>query len=188
MKTDPAMPLHVGDYLQDTMALNRAEHGSYILLIMAYWTRGGPLPSDDRSLQYIARCPDSDWERTKSVLAQFFDVSNGSWKHKRIDRELHEAKERKQNILQASQLGVQARRKLGQLPPVNPPDKPAVSQSMRISLEKELDRVESRLEEIRSRAVIVAGDERRYTPGQRQELQILVNRKKQIVAGLGMVA
>jgi len=61
MKQDMWMPLWTGDYLKDTMGLSRAEHGSYMFLIMAYWNRGGPLPDDDAELQIIARCPDHEW-------------------------------------------------------------------------------------------------------------------------------
>jgi len=58
---------------------------------MAYWANGGPLPNDNESLREIARCPSSEWARTKGLLQRFFAEENGSWRHKRIDQELSDA-------------------------------------------------------------------------------------------------
>lgn len=53
---DHWLPLHVGDYLADTMHLSTLQHGIYIRLIMHYWKRRG-LPADERSLAQIAGIP-----------------------------------------------------------------------------------------------------------------------------------
>lgn len=188
MKAEPAMPLTVGDYLQDTMGLTRQEHGSYMLLIMAYWANGGPLKNDDCSLKTIARCPDSEWARTKGIMEQFFDSSNGVWKHKRIDSELEKSKRR----TAIAMMGVQARRESGSLPaqpPVQPSVKPTVSPSVQaINNRAELERVEKRMVEIRNLGSKVAGGQTIYSAPQKAELSALKDRKKQLLEMLGFRA
>lgn len=78
------MPLYVADYLADTAHLTAAEHGAYLLLIMAYW-RHGSLPSDETMLQRISRMTPREWAKSRAVIAEFFDED---WKHARIENEL----------------------------------------------------------------------------------------------------
>lgn len=81
------MPLYVGDYLADTAHLTAAEHGAYLLLIMHYWRTGG-LPNEDAQLARIARCTKREWEKTRPVIAAFFDEN---WKHDRVASEIEKA-------------------------------------------------------------------------------------------------
>ena len=85
------MPLYVGDYLADTAGLSAEEHGAYLLLIMNYWTNGGPLPDDDARLSRIAACDPARWPSIRSVVSRFFKITRGLWKHKRIDAEIARA-------------------------------------------------------------------------------------------------
>jgi uncharacterized protein YdaU (DUF1376 family) len=86
-RADTWMPLYIGDYLADTMALEAREHGAYLLLIMHYW-RNGPLPDDDRALAGIARVDRATWmEDTGTIVRGFFQAIDGRLHHKRIDRE-----------------------------------------------------------------------------------------------------
>ncbi len=96
-KTDAWMPLWIGAYLADTQHLSRDEHGAYLLLIMAYWRGGAPLPDDDKRLASIVKAGLREWKTLRPVLAEFFVVGDGLWRHKRIDRELLAAGEKKQN-------------------------------------------------------------------------------------------
>lgn len=99
MRPDTWMPLYIADFLADTLHLRREEIGSYLLLIMAYWRLGGPLPDDDKALQQICRCPDQEWARCKGLLVRFFQPAAGQWAHKRIDLELKAASEEYQRQL-----------------------------------------------------------------------------------------
>jgi uncharacterized protein YdaU (DUF1376 family) len=91
MKPAVWMPCMVKDLLADTLHLDNSQFGSYWLLICAYWMRRGPLSDDDQQLRQISRCKETEWVRTKGVLAQFFDTSNGLWTHEKVDSLLAEA-------------------------------------------------------------------------------------------------
>ncbi|MCA9340402.1 MAG: DUF1376 domain-containing protein [Candidatus Saccharibacteria bacterium] len=94
------MPLYIGDYLSDTMHLSAEEHGAYLLLIMHYW-RNGPIRDDDATLLTVARIkPSRVSTKILSTVRSFFQTKNGYLVHARIDKELVDAlekKEQKQN-------------------------------------------------------------------------------------------
>lgn len=92
-KADIWMPLNIGDYLRDTMELSAEEHGAYLLLIMAYWTRRGPLPDDDKALRSITKISTHRWRKISPKMRAFFCVKDGFWHHKRIEQELQQAAE-----------------------------------------------------------------------------------------------
>lgn len=86
------MPFYVGDYLGDTQRLTTEQHGAYLLLILDYW-RSGPAPDDDAVLAQITRLPLAAWKRHRSAIARMFQVTDGEWRHKRIDHEISAAKD-----------------------------------------------------------------------------------------------
>lgn len=94
------MPLYIGDYLADTMHLTTEQHGAYLLLIMAYWKNGGPLPSSDQQLAAICRMPIDAWSNARAVLENFFDTStDGKWINHRAEEEMANAGEKKQKAV-----------------------------------------------------------------------------------------
>lgn len=86
------MPLYVADYLADTTRLTTEQHGAYMLLIMDYW-RNGALPDDDIALSNITRLTIQAWKKHRSTLERMFQIRDGFWHHKRVERELQEAEE-----------------------------------------------------------------------------------------------
>ena len=85
------MPLYIGDYLGDTMELDGPQHGAYLLLLMYYW-RNGPLPTDDAKLAQIARTDIRVWKKVVGpVVRGFFHELNGRLHQKRADKELAKA-------------------------------------------------------------------------------------------------
>src|SRR5689334_362252 len=84
----PYMRFYPADYLADAVHLTAAQHGAYMLLIMNYWQRGGPLPDDDARLARIARMGPREWARAKPLISEFFSIGGGAWSHGRIDAEL----------------------------------------------------------------------------------------------------
>jgi uncharacterized protein YdaU (DUF1376 family) len=90
------MPLYWGDYLRDTGHLDATQHGFYLLLIGHYWTTGKPLPDDDAKLWRIARADSIDhWKAHRTLIAEFFSIGDGEWKHARIAEELDRATEKR---------------------------------------------------------------------------------------------
>jgi len=95
-RVDIWMPMFWSDYRGDTSHLGAAHHGAYLLLIGHYWTRGKPLPDDDNVLWRIAAANGiQEWRKLRKVVAAFFQISDGLWRHRRVDSELAKAVERK---------------------------------------------------------------------------------------------
>ena len=90
-KADTWMPFYVADYLRDTMHLTTELHGAYLLLLMAAWTRGGRLPTDDLQLSGIAKMAPSQWRKVKPVLLSFFTIDGADMFQKRAVHEAEKA-------------------------------------------------------------------------------------------------
>ena len=88
---DAYMPLWIGDYLADTTHLTTEQHGAYLLLLMAYWRKGGPLPADEPTLARIAKMTTHKWKATRPILVALFLEEDGVWRSKRADAELEKA-------------------------------------------------------------------------------------------------
>ena len=113
-KGDQWMPLYVADYLADTTHLEGHEHGAYLLLLMAYWRNGGPLPADENRLRVIARTSPSAWKSMRDTLAAFFEVTATHWINRRADKELALVRQNMAAKSNAGKLGNQARWGRGQ--------------------------------------------------------------------------
>lgn len=85
----PFMPFFCGDYLKDTTGLSLEENGAYLKILMITWAQGGnPLPDDDGRMANHLSITRERWaKRLKPVLAQFFDLSGGTWRNERLERE-----------------------------------------------------------------------------------------------------
>lgn len=92
--------MDVGDYLRDTGHLTRAEHGSYLLSIMHYWSKGESLTT--REFRSICG-------REFMTVREFYSQEGDRWHHKRIDRELEGAKKRMQVAQDKGRKGAEAR-------------------------------------------------------------------------------
>jgi uncharacterized protein YdaU (DUF1376 family) len=85
-KTDIWMPVFIGDYLADTMHLSTEQHGAYLLLLFHLWRRG-TLQDDDAALAQITGLGRNAWSQARPVLAEFFQIHAGLWRHGRVERE-----------------------------------------------------------------------------------------------------
>jgi uncharacterized protein YdaU (DUF1376 family) len=131
-KTDAWMPLWIGAYLADTQHLSRDEHGGYLLLLMAYWRARAPLPDDDKRLSAIVKASAKEWRSLRPVLAEFFVVADGAWRHKRVDEELAGAQERKTKASGKAKAAAEARWKHGDThaPRNAPSNAPSIAQAL----------------------------------------------------------
>ncbi len=70
------------------MQLSPTEHGAYLLLIIAYWNRGGPLPNDDKYLAGISKLG-RQWKQIgMPIMRHYFVLAGECWRHQRIQNEL----------------------------------------------------------------------------------------------------
>lgn len=81
----PAMPFYTDAYLADTRHLTTEEHGAYLLLLMCAWrSKGCQLKDDDRQLARIVGISSARWKRLRTVLSEFFVISGGYWRQKKL--------------------------------------------------------------------------------------------------------
>lgn len=91
----PFMRVFWGDYARDTGHLDNTGHGAYLMLIKHYWCTQHALPDDDAILRRIACCDSLPaWLKIRPIVAAFFQIGGGVWRHKRIDSELSAAAQR----------------------------------------------------------------------------------------------
>lgn len=77
MSKRPFFPLYPGDYLSDTLHLTTEQHGVYFLLLLAYYSRRGPLPDDVPYLMQVTRLDARGWKRSGEPVLSYFRRENG---------------------------------------------------------------------------------------------------------------
>lgn len=89
MSKAPAMPLFCGDYLAATVGLSLEQSGAFLHILMAIWAGGGkPIADDDEFLARICRVTRDRWQKKiRPALAPLFDLSGGTWRNERLERE-----------------------------------------------------------------------------------------------------
>lgn len=104
-KADTWMPFYVADYLRDTMHLTTEQHGAYMLLLMACWTRGGSLPADDAQLAGMAKMTPAAWRKAAPLILPFFARDGVSLTQKRVTEEFEKAQRMAETRRQNGQKG-----------------------------------------------------------------------------------
>ncbi|MBP3958367.1 YdaU family protein [Gemmata sp. G18] len=84
------IPLHLGDFLSDTVHLSPAELGAYFRLI-AFHYRLGPdgLPDDETQLRRVTGMDNKSWRSSRELILGFFEKSGDRrWVHARVQKTL----------------------------------------------------------------------------------------------------
>jgi uncharacterized protein YdaU (DUF1376 family) len=80
---------HLGDYLRDTAHLSMIEDGAYRRLLDLYYTREAALPVSIKDCCRLVRAHRTDEaEAVKTILAEFFTLTDDGHHHKRCDEEI----------------------------------------------------------------------------------------------------
>lgn len=109
-KVDIWMPVHIGDIMAETMHLPRDMTGAYLLLLFAYWRRGGPLPDDAEELSTIAKASPEEWaNRIAPKMRPLFVMEHALWRHVRTDAELEKAGRNKAVAIDKAKKAAEAR-------------------------------------------------------------------------------
>ena len=107
-KPDAWMPLYIGDWEGDTGHLDCEQDGAYGRLIRWYW-RNGPLPDDDVMIARIIRMDLKRWRKVRAVLAPYFIIADGLWRHGRVEKELVRWKEKRARAIERAAAGGRAK-------------------------------------------------------------------------------
>lgn len=78
---------NIGDYLKKTAHLSLLEHGVYTRLLDVYYTREDGIPKQDAARLIGARSKDEK-AALDSVLNEFFECFDGTWRQERCDEEI----------------------------------------------------------------------------------------------------
>lgn len=107
-KPDAWMPLYIGDWDSGTRHLDCEQDGAYGRLVRHYW-KNGPLPDDDAQLARIVGMVISRWRKVRAVLAPFFTIADGVWRHKRVEEELVRWSEKRARAIEKAAAGGRAK-------------------------------------------------------------------------------
>lgn len=82
------VPIHIGDFITDTMHLTAAEFGAYMRLIFVHYRLGKDgIPDDDIQLRRITGLDPKTWKSSRETILGFFDLSgNRRWVHGRVQK------------------------------------------------------------------------------------------------------
>lgn len=107
-KPDAWMPLYIGDWDGDTANLDCEQDGAYGRLVRHYWRKGAP-PDDDHQLARIVRMQLARWRKIRPAVAPYFTITDGLWRHGRVERELANWAEKKRAYMERAAAGGRAK-------------------------------------------------------------------------------
>jgi uncharacterized protein YdaU (DUF1376 family) len=82
------MPLFPDAFIADTQHLSLEERGAYMHILMVTWRNNGrALPDDPKRMARTLAVTVKRWEKLRPVLAEFFDLSAGTWRQRRLEKE-----------------------------------------------------------------------------------------------------
>jgi uncharacterized protein YdaU (DUF1376 family) len=91
-----------------TSRMTAEQFGCYWLIMMNLYCEGGKLDFDIKEFSLLCNCTEN-FERVWGKIESKFQKTNGKIRHKRVSRELREAKRRRQVASQNGLRGAEAR-------------------------------------------------------------------------------
>jgi uncharacterized protein YdaU (DUF1376 family) len=82
-------PFHVGDYVSATRHLSWEEDAAFRRLLDTYYTTEKPIPADlKQACRLVIAQTESQREAVKTVLEEFFELTDEGWINRRADAEI----------------------------------------------------------------------------------------------------
>src|SRR5260221_4485381 len=89
------MPLWVADFYSKTYHLSREERGAYLDILMKTWVRNcQPFRDDAKEMALVLGITVKRWLQLRPNLAPFFDLSSGTWRQEKLEKEFAFVSER----------------------------------------------------------------------------------------------
>lgn len=85
-------PHHIGDYLTATAHLSWLEDCAYRRLLDVYYSREKPIPDDAAAVRLVRASSKDEREAVKTVLHEFFNLTETGWVHNRCEEEIEKAR------------------------------------------------------------------------------------------------
>lgn len=84
MSAADGMIIWTGDYLADTQHFSCAQHGAYLLILMAMWRNGGYLANDEARLARIVKLPANKWRVIAPAVMELMTIESDRFTQKRL--------------------------------------------------------------------------------------------------------
>lgn len=112
MSKAPIMPFFTDAYLADCHHLSTEAHGAMLLILLHTWRQGGEaLPDDDKKMMRIVKVKSlTKWRSLKDELLPCFDLSDGRWRQKRLEKTWADVTEKISQNRENAQRGVASRK------------------------------------------------------------------------------
>lgn len=122
MSQAPVLPMFVDAMIADTLHLDMEAFGAYHMILYATWRANGvPLPDDDIVLARVCRMAVPRWKKVRGAIVSFFDLSAGTWRQKRLDKEWNRCAEARRVAKENGARGGRPARKQTNAEPKNNP-------------------------------------------------------------------
>ena len=105
----PCLHFFPSDHIADTLHLSLEAQGCYILILFHTWNRNCQ-PFNEKELQSLLRITPRKWRKIKDEIAPLFDLSEGTFKQKRLEKAWREALQRSEKAREAAKIRHEKRR------------------------------------------------------------------------------
>jgi len=100
----PCLHFFPSDHIADTLHLSVEAQGCYLLILLHTWNnKCKPYEDDDKVLRRLLRITPAKWKKIKKEISPFFDLSESSFRQKRLERTWAKALDRSQKSKEAAE-------------------------------------------------------------------------------------